>query len=132
MRATRSCSSTAASPSTGRELDELGVDPADVQIEHEGVAAGHAGGEVAAGRAEDDDPAAGHVLTPVVADALDHRADAGVAHAEPLPHLPPQEDLARGGAVTDDVARDDLLLGGERRDRSGRTMSRPPERPLPR
>ena len=36
-------------------------------------AAGHAGREVAAGRAEDDDAAAGHVLAAVVAHALDDR-----------------------------------------------------------
>ena len=59
--------------------------------------------------------AAGHVLAAVVADALDHRGRPRVAHAEALPHLPADEDLAGGGAVEDDVAGDDLVLGGERR-----------------
>ena len=68
------------------ELDQLGVDPALVEVEHEGVAAGHAGREVAAGRAEHHRAAAGHVLAAVVAHALDDRGGAGVAHAEPLPH----------------------------------------------
>ena len=50
--------------------------------------------EVAAGRAEDDDPAAGHVLAAVVAHALDDRGGAGVADAEALADPPAQEDLA--------------------------------------
>ena len=65
-----------------------------VEVEHVGDAAGHAGGEVAAGRAEDDDAPAGHVLAAVVADALDDRGGAGVADAEPLADLAAQEDLA--------------------------------------
>ena len=44
---------------------------AAVLVEHVGDAAAHAGGEVAAGPAEHDDAAAGHVLAAVVADALD-------------------------------------------------------------
>jgi hypothetical protein len=63
--------------------------------------------------AEDHDPAAGHVLAAVVADAFDHGEGAGVAHAEPLAHHAAQEDLAAGGAVADDVAGDDLLLGAK-------------------
>ena len=55
-----------------------------VQVEHVGRAAGHAGGEVAADRPEDDDGAAGHVLAAVVADAFDDGGRAGVAHREPL------------------------------------------------
>ena len=43
--------------------------------------------------------AAGHVLAAVVADALDDRGGAGVAHAEPLADLAAQEDLAGGRAV---------------------------------
>ena len=73
------------------------------------------GAEVAPGRAEHDDAAAGHVLAAVVADALDDRSGAGVAHAEPLADDAAQEDLAAGRAVGDDVAGDDVLLGDERR-----------------
>ena len=51
----------------------------------------------------------------MVADALDHRGGAGVAHAEALADEAAQEDLAAGGAVADDVAGDDVVLGGERR-----------------
>ena len=75
------------------------------------------GTEVAAGRTEDHDPTAGHVLAPVVADALAHRGGAGVADAEPLAHPAPQEDLAAGRAVGDDVAGDHVVLGDERRER---------------
>ena len=81
--------------STGAQLDELAVDAALVEVEHAGDAAGHAGREVAAGRAEDHDAAAGHVLAAVVADALDDGDGAGVADAEALADLAAQEDLAR-------------------------------------
>ena len=66
-----------------------------LEVEHERDAAGHAGREVAAGRPEHDDAAAGHVLAAVVAHALDDRVRAGVAHAEPLADAAAQEDLAR-------------------------------------
>ena len=60
----------------------------------------------------------------MVAHALDDRGRPGVAHAEALPHLAPDEDLAGGGAVEDDVAGDDLLLGGE-----GRALRRAHDEP---
>ena len=87
------------------------------------------------GRAEHDDPAAGHVLAAVVADAFDHRDGAGVAHGEALADDAADERLAAGGPVEDHVAGDDLLLGheaGAARPSEGRTIRRPPERPLPR
>ena len=74
------------------------------------------GREVAAGRPEDHRAPAGHVLAAVVADALDHRGRAGVAHAEALAHDTADEHLAVGRAVEDHVARDDVLLGHELRD----------------
>ena len=115
------------------EVDHLGVDPVLVGIEQVRDAAAHAGGEVAAGRAEDQHPAAGHVLAAVVADALDDGGGARVAHAEPLPDQAAQEHLAGGGAVEDDVAGDDVVLGRERSSPpAGSTMMRPPDRPLPR
>src|SRR5690606_32025600 len=97
----------------GCEVDQLVVDPDRVEVEHEGVATGHAGREVAPGRSEDDHTTAGHVLATVVTDALDHRGQAGVADAEALADLARQEDLARGAAVADRVAGDDLLAGVE-------------------
>ena len=57
-------------------------------VEDEGDAAAHAGGEVAAGRADDDHAPAGHVLAAVVADALDHRERAAVADAKRSPATP--------------------------------------------
>ena len=84
---------------------------AAVQVEDVGDAAGHAGREVAAGRAEHHHPPAGHVLAAVVADALDDGGGTGVADAEPLADDAAQEHLAGGRAVQDHVAGDDLLLG---------------------
>ena len=82
-------------------------------VEDVGHAAGHARGEVAAGLADDDDPAAGHVLAAVVADALHHGADAGVADAEALAGDAADVGLAGRGAVEGDVAGDDVLLRHE-------------------
>ena len=90
------------------------------------------GGEVAAGRPEHDDAAAGHVLAAVVADALDDGVRARVAHREALAGEPAEERAAARRAVEDGVADDHVLLGDEGGVRSGgRTASVPPERPLP-
>ena len=85
------------------------------EVEHVGRAARHAGAEVAAGPAEHQDGAAGHVLAAVVAHALDDERRARVAHAEPLADQAAQEDLPGRRAVADDVARDHVVLGGEHR-----------------
>src|SRR5262245_40096526 len=53
-------------------------------VEDVGDAARHAGGEVAPGRADDQDDAAGHVFAAMVADALDHGDGTGIAHGEAL------------------------------------------------
>ena len=84
-------------------------------VEHVRDAARHAGREVAAGRPEHHHPAAGHVLAAVIADALDHRVHAGVAHAEPLAREAADVRLAGGRAVERDVADDDVLLRHEGR-----------------
>ncbi len=93
----------------------------------------HARREVAPGRPEDDDLAAGHVFAAVVADALDDGVRARVAHREPLADHAAKEGLAAGRAEQDHVARDDVVLGdvvaGASSD--GRTTIRPPDRPLP-
>src|SRR5215207_7406678 len=68
-------------------------------IEHVSHAATHAGGEVASRRAKHDDAAAGHVFAAVVADALDDRAHAGVAHAESLAGHAADVSLAARRAV---------------------------------
>src|SRR4051794_17712850 len=69
------------------ELDQLGVAARRERalgVEHVCDAAAHSGREVAPGRAQHHHAAAGHVLATVVADSLDHRIDARVAHAEAL------------------------------------------------
>ena len=50
---------------------------------------------------------------------------------EPLADLAAQEQFAAGGAVRDDVAGDDIVWRRRASPRaSGRTMTRPPLRPL--
>ena len=95
------------------QFDHLGVHHRGVQSEHEGDAARHPGGHVAAGLAEHHDTAAGHVLAGVVADALGDGERAGVAGAEPLADPAAQEDLAGRGAVQQRVARDHVVLRQE-------------------
>ena len=105
------------------EADELLVAAAveaAVLVEDVGDAAAHAGGEVAAGAAEDDDVTAGHVLAAVVADALDDRRHARVADREALAGEPAEERLPGRRAVEDRVADDHVLLG-----REGRRLRRP-------
>ncbi len=78
-----------------------------------GDAAAHAGGEVAAGGAENDDEAVGHVFAAVVAHAFDDGGCAGVADGEALAGDAVEEDFAAGCAVEDDVADEDAFLGQE-------------------
>ena len=61
----------------------------------------------------------------VVADALDDGDRTGVAHAEPLTDDAAQEHLAGGRPVEDDVAGDDVLLGGEAASASGGQIDDP-------
>ena len=82
-----------------------------VLVEHIGDAARHAGREVAAGLAEDDDDAAGHVFAAMVAGALDDGDGAGVADGEALAGDAAEVALAGDRAVEHGVADDDRLLG---------------------
>src|SRR3954447_10411913 len=78
-------------------LDDRRVDlgaEGPVLVEHEGQPAAHAGREVAPGRAEHDDAPARHVLAAVVADLLDDRDRARVAHPEALAGDAAEERLA--------------------------------------
>ena len=84
-----------------------------VLVEHIGDAARHAGREVAAGLADDDDDAAGHVFAAMVADALDDGDGAGVAHGEALAGDAAEIALALDRAVEHGVADDDRLLGDD-------------------
>ena len=82
-------------------------------------AAAHAGGEVAAGRADDDGDAAGHVLAAVVAGPFDDGLRPAVADAEPLAGPAAEERPAARRPVERDVADQDVVLGDEPR-RPGR------------
>src|SRR5262249_10015498 len=63
--------------------------------------------------AEHDDRAAGHVLTTVIAAALDDCGRARVAHREPLARDTAEKHFAGDGSVEHRVADDDVLLGHE-------------------
>src|SRR5204862_7243217 len=80
-----------------------------------GHAAAHAGREVAAGVAQHHHYAASHVLAAVVAQALDHRHGAGVAHGEAFARHAVEIGLAGDGAVEHRVADDDVLRRVPRR-----------------
>ncbi len=82
-------------------------------IQHVSHAARHAGCEVAAGFAEHDDDAAGHVFAAVVAHALDHRDGARVAHRETLAGNAAEVALAGRCAVKHGVSDDDRVLGDD-------------------
>src|SRR4051812_29100118 len=113
------------------EIYHLAVEPLLVEVEHVGDTTAHAGGDVASGAAEDDDAPPRHVLAGMVTDALDDRDRTGVADAEPLPHDAAHEHLAAGGAVEDDVARDDVVLRTERRVGVGGYADPPAGHPFP-
>ncbi len=70
----------------------------------------HAGREVAAGLAEHDDDAAGHIFAAMVAGALDNDGGAGVAHGEALAGDAAEIAFAANGAVQHGVADDDGLF----------------------
>src|SRR5947209_11636355 len=65
-------------------VEVAGGGEASPQIEHEGRATAHPGGEVAAGGTEDEHGAAGHIFAAVVAQALDDSQRTAVAHGEAL------------------------------------------------
>src|SRR5207249_10979127 len=80
-----------------------------VEVEHIGGAAGHSGGEVASGDAQDGDRPPGHVFAAVVSDAFDDGGGAGVAHGETLAGRTAQIRFPGDCAVENDVARDDVF-----------------------
>ena len=75
-------------------------------VEDPGFAPGHAGAEVVAGRTEDGNQAASHVLATVVAHAFDHGEGTGVANGEALACASGGKERAAGRAVKGDVAED--------------------------
>src|SRR5690242_10560370 len=71
--------------------------------------------EVPAGRAQDDDAAAGHVFAAVIAHALDHRDGAAVPDGEALAGDAAEIRLSARRPIERDVADDDVLFGDEAR-----------------
>src|SRR5947209_20363786 len=81
-----------------------------VLVKHIGDAARHAGREVAAGRAEHDHDAAGHVLAAMIAGAFDHRDGTRIAHREALAGDAAEIALAFDRTVQHGVADDDRVF----------------------
>ena len=94
-----------------------------------GEAASHAGAEIQAERAEDEDDAAGHIFAAVLADAFDNREGAAIANGEALASAACDEELAGSGAVKNRVARENVTAargggaGGNRDGATGETFS---------
>jgi hypothetical protein len=100
-------------------------------VEDVGDAAGHAGSEVAAGHAEHDDRAAGHVLAAVIADAFDDRGRTRVADGKALAGDTGEESFALGRTVEDGVADDDVAAALATKTGVRTNDDPPPDRPLP-
>src|SRR6185437_5574761 len=79
-------------------------------VQHIRKAAAHAGSEIAAGLAEHDDGAAGHVLAAMRADALNDGERARVAHGEALAGDAAEEAFAAHRAIEHGIADDDALV----------------------
>src|SRR6267154_2155250 len=95
------------------QLDHPGVTSRwkrTVFVEYIRDAAAHAGREVAPGFAEYRDQSARHVLAAMIANSLDYRMRAAVAHRESLARDAAKESLAAGRAVKRDVSDDDVLF----------------------
>src|ERR1035437_2222947 len=84
-------------------------------IQHISHAAGHAGGKVAPGPAQNNHAPAGHVFATMIADALDDRIHAAVPHAEPFARHAAHERLAARGSIECHVADDDVFPGDKSR-----------------
>ncbi len=82
-------------------------------IEHVSDTSAHAGGEVAAGAAEHDDKALGHVFATVISQALHHGRCAGIAHGESLAGHAIEVSLTARRAIEHDVADEDVLFRQE-------------------
>src|SRR5262249_9359932 len=81
-----------------------------VLVEHRGGGARHAGGEVAAGHAEYDDDAAGHVFAAVVAGPFHDDGGARITHGEAFAGDAAEITFAGDGAIHHGIADDDRLL----------------------
>ena len=98
----------------GFEIDEFGI-AAYVEItffvEYISNATGHASCKVASGFAQNDSHPPCHILTSVIANAFDDRANARVAHAETFARLTANKCLPIGCTVEGYVADDDIVFG---------------------
>ena len=98
------------------DLDELWIVAlleGPLLIEDVGQASRHARPEVPPGGPQDDDHASGHVLAPMVANALDNGPAAAVPHTEALARSSRGVKRAAGGPVEAGVADDHVLVGLE-------------------
>ncbi len=98
------------------EFDHFGVVEVGegvVFVEDVGGAAAHAGTEVFARGAEDEDGAAGHVFAAVVADAFDNSGGARVAHGKAFAGAAVDVEASACGTVEDGVAADAIFFGAE-------------------
>ena len=77
-------------------------------------ASAHPRGEIAARFAEHNYCSARHIFAAVVADSLDYRRRAAVAHSESFASHPVDKYLAAGRAVKNRVSRDDIFVGRKR------------------
>lgn len=80
-----------------------------LRVQHIGNAARHPGGKVPTGRPQNDDRAARHIFTAVVADALHNGGRAGIAYAEAFARNTGNEGAAARCAVERDIADDDVV-----------------------
>src|SRR5271165_7643335 len=67
-----------------------------VQIQYVSNSSSHAGSEVFSGPAEDQQDAAGHIFTAVIADALDNRGHSGVSHSKAFSRPAGSEEFSTG------------------------------------
>ena len=97
-------------------------------VQHIGDAAGHAGREITAGIADDDDDAAGHVFAAMVSDAFHDCDGAGIADGEALTGNAAEIAFALDRAVEHRVADDDGVFRRDFRRRFRRIDDHPPTR----
>ena len=98
----------------GADLNNLRVHPRSdtpLLIQQEGHTTGHTSADIAAGAAENNDDATGHVLTAVVTSSLHNRAGTAVANTEALTSPAMGKQLTAGGPVEAGVAEDHLVTG---------------------
>ena len=81
-----------------------------VLVQHIGDTAAHACRKVFAGSSKNHHPAAGHILTAVLAHALNHCIGAGIADGKPLSGHAVYKDLSAGCAVEGYISGNDIFL----------------------